>query len=65
MRQDIILRHAKAFFVKEAEVVLCGGIVLLGRFPVLLHRLGVVLRHAKAGFVQEAEVALGHGQSLV
>src|SRR2546422_950128 len=45
-RFSVVLRDAATVRVHETEVVLCGGIALLGGETEQFHGLGVILRHA-------------------
>ena len=47
-RLHLILRHAFAIGVAEAQTVLSLGVILLGGFAKPLHRLHLILRHAFA-----------------
>ena len=42
----VVLRHALAIVVHEAEIVLRAGVALVGGEAIPFQRLGVVLRHA-------------------
>ena len=61
----IILRHALAFGIHRAKVVLRSGMPLLGRFPKPLHRFLIILRHTFAFGIHRAKVALRHGIPLL
>ena len=63
-RFGVILRHALAMVVHNAEVALGNGIALFGSLEKPLSRLGVILRHALAFVVHAAEIDLRNGMTL-
>ncbi|MCI1710839.1 MAG: hypothetical protein LKM39_11440 [Chiayiivirga sp.] len=61
----IVLRHAEAVAVHEAEIALRGGIPLVGGFAKPGHGLGRVLRHAATVPEHFAEFVLRRGVPLL
>ena len=61
----VILRNTLAGFVKDTQVELRGGIVLLGGFAKPFGGFAEFLRHPEAGLVADAQVALGGGIILI
>ncbi len=59
-RLGVVLRHALAVIVHDAEIVHRRGHALLGGLAEPKERLGVVLRHAPAFVVHDAEVEHRH-----
>ena len=57
-RLGVVLLHALALFIHEAQVELRISIALLGRSAIPLGRLGVVLLHALAILIHDTQVAL-------
>ncbi len=58
-------RVAFALFVHGAEIVLGGGVALLGDLLEPIHRLRVVPRHAVALDIHYGEAALSNGITLL
>ena len=58
-RLHLILWHAFAAQVAEAEIILSPGVILLGGLAIPLHRLHLILRHAFALVVAKTEFHLG------
>src|SRR5262245_39546784 len=56
VRADIVLARALALSIQERQIVLGGGVPLLGGEAVPLGGLGVILRHAAAFLRQEPEI---------
>ena len=59
MCPHLVLGRAQAVGVHETEVVLGGGVALVGSHAVTFRRLGVVLQHTLAVGVHEPEEVLG------
>ena len=64
-RQSIVLRHALAYEIHDAEGPLSVGITLVGGLAMPPRGLSIVLRHALAGAIHVAEVKLSAGIALV
>ena len=60
----IILRHAVAIQVHDAEVEQCTGVPLFGRQTIPAHGFCVVLRHAFADDIHVAKAVLGIREPL-
>jgi hypothetical protein len=60
----MVLRHGPALGIHDPEVVLSGGVALLGGLAIPTHRGRVVLRHALAVVEHEREIVLSSGLAL-
>jgi len=56
MGLNVILQHALAVTVHDAEVVLGECIILDGSFPLPLRRLDNILRHTFVGLIADSDV---------
>ena len=61
----VVLDHARAVVVHEAQNDLRGGIALVDGPEVPEHRLFVILKNALAFAVDEVQIGLGAGMALV
>jgi hypothetical protein len=64
-RPDIVLRHAPAVGVHDADIVLSSGLALVGRLPIPTHRSRIILRDTLAVGVHVPEIELCIGIALV